>query len=363
MKNKNRPYKYNSKSRLTNSSSFPFKVNNIKNDPKKSLENTLTKFRIIEDVPPETESLDNSFLEGRNEKKEKRRKKRQKEIFKKNVEKQKSTEIVDKKIEEEKKEKEEPKIIKVEDFIDEEEIKRDKKISDTFTSRITFFRKMFLRISMICAVLLLLLVSSDYLRSALKKTTDRISNGSMNSSNVIDDNYLFVGGYHTSMFSFDTYGLDYHYVNVSGHDLTTSELLHDMKGMVYDYNPSIIFLEMGLADMNDRVSLDDFVNNYSRIIQYIKSNRPNAVIYMESVYPIRNKRTDNFLARDITNHDIQTINNSIKTLAEENDIVYLDIYSLLSKSDELNSKYTKDGVSLNEEGYREILKKVNNVIG
>ena len=75
---KNRPYKYNSKSRLTpNSQSFPFKVNSIKNDVVTNLENTLTKLRIIEEVPEETELLDDGFLEGRYDRKEEKKKKRQ----------------------------------------------------------------------------------------------------------------------------------------------------------------------------------------------------------------------------------------------------------------------------------------------
>ena len=77
---KKKPYKYNSKSRLTpNSQSFPFKVNTIKNDVKTNLENTLTKLRIIEEPVEEKESLDDSFLEGRFDKKEeKKRKKKEK---------------------------------------------------------------------------------------------------------------------------------------------------------------------------------------------------------------------------------------------------------------------------------------------
>ena len=61
---KKKPYKYNSKSRLTpNANSFPFKVNNMKNDAIKNLENTLTKFRIIEEPIEEKEELDKTRQE------------------------------------------------------------------------------------------------------------------------------------------------------------------------------------------------------------------------------------------------------------------------------------------------------------
>ena len=81
---KKKPYKYNSKSRLTqDSQSFPFKVNTIKNDVKTNLENTLTKLHIVEEPTLEKETLDNSFLEGRSDKKDEKKNKKKKTNSKK----------------------------------------------------------------------------------------------------------------------------------------------------------------------------------------------------------------------------------------------------------------------------------------
>ncbi len=322
---KNKPYKYNSKSRLTrNSQSFPFKVNTIKKDVKTNLENTLTKLHIIEDVTPEEEeSLDNSFLGGRGDNK---KKKKVKEI---------------------------------------NEVDSEKRLE-----RVTFFKKMFLTASAVCAAILILLFVSKFVGQKLShfyySTKSRIVVLDKKSSNAIDDNYLFVGDFHTRRYSFEKFGLDYHYVNNGNSTYNTSQLLNNMKDMVYDYNPSVVFIELGLLDLNSGMSDKDIIKNYGQIIDLIQKNRPNAVIFIESVYPI-NKNIESFnssiISGNITNDNIISLNKKLKSLAKEKKVEYLDIYSVISSNNELNRDYTDDGVTLNNKGYKVINKEIIKLLG
>ena len=368
MKNKNRPYKYNSKSRLTNSNSFPFKMNRSKVDPKKSLENTLTRLKIIEDDSKEIETLDDSFLEGRFDKKDEKKIKK-KNIFLKNRDnntKDKEESLIDS----------EPQIIKVEDItkdIEEskklqksQKEKKDKKIFD-FVSMIPILRKVFLSLSAICAIILVVLFAVNNLpriSNGIISTHNPVSRGK-GSSNSLDDNYLFVGDFHTSRLVFSEYGLDYHYVN-NGESHTTASVLSNMKGNIYDYNPSVIFLELGLLDLDRGVSKNEIINNYKKIVQYIKSNRPNAVIYVESIYPINRDLSsyrDGLLSKRVSNDEINAMNGLLKSFAIENDVQYLDVHSVLVTNGVLNPKYTNNGVYLNRNGYNAVLKEIKKVIG
>ena len=108
---------------------------------------------------------------------------------------------------------------------------------------------------------------------------------------VIDDNYLFVGDFYTKDFNFDDY--DYHYVKVCENDFTTKKVLDDLKNKVYRYNPSIVFIQLGIMDLNEDKSVDEIVNNMEEIIDNIKDNRPYTKIYIESLYQI-NKDADKF---------------------------------------------------------------------
>ncbi|MBR6136944.1 MAG: hypothetical protein IKQ06_02170 [Bacilli bacterium] len=347
---KNKPYKYNSKSRLTqNSQSFPFKVKSMKKDVKENLENTLTKLKIIDDTSKEEEKLEGDFLKDRFNKKNDKKKKDNNKEKEKVKEKDKSK---DKKEDKEK--------------IDNK-TKEKEKDNEKFIEKITFFRKLFLTMSLVCAILLLVLFGANFISkqfpNVFGSAKNRIIVKDKKSENIVDDNYLFVGDFYTKEFVFKNYGSDYHYVNVSTDTLTTQELLNHMKDMVYDYNPSVVFLEIGIMDMEIGVGEEEFIRNYGHIIDLIKSNRPNAVIIVESIYPLADGYEDGFFKGDITNKKIESRNKAIMNLAKTKDVEYLDLHSLLVKKGELNAKYTNDGIHLNKEGYQVLYQEINSIVG
>lgn len=179
----------------------------------------------------------------------------------------------------------------------------------------------------------------------------------------IDDNYLFVGDFYTDKFNFDN--LDYKYVKECGEDYTTDDILNDMKNKIYLYNPSIVFIQLGINDLDSGKSEDDIVDNISKIIDGIKENRPYAKIYIESLYPI-NKDVDDFdddiLDDEIDNELISSLNSKIKKITEEKKVNYLDIYSFISEDNKLSDKYSDNGIYLNEDGYMKILKEIKRVV-
>ena len=178
---------------------------------------------------------------------------------------------------------------------------------------------------------------------------------------VIDENNLFVGDFNTEKLEFSE---DFdNYVIEADEKMTTSDLLNDLKNKVYIYNPSAVFIQLGINDLNEGSSTDEIIENLKDIISGIKENRPNAKIYLESIYPI-NKDVDDYDDEiiDVDMEDIIEVNKEIKTLASSKKITYLDIFDILSAEDELNSDYTDNGVYINENGYKQILKKIRSVI-
>lgn len=178
---------------------------------------------------------------------------------------------------------------------------------------------------------------------------------------VIDENNLFVGDFNTEKLEFSE---DFdNYVIEADEKMTTSDLLNDLKKKVYIYNPSAVFIQLGINDLNEGSSTDEIIENLKDIISEIKENRPNAKIYLESIYPI-NKEVDDYDDEiiDVDIEDIIEVNKEIKTLASSKKITYLDMFDILSAEDELNSDYTDNGVYINENGYKQILKKIRSVI-
>ena len=49
-------------------------------------------------------------------------------------------------------------------------------------------------------------------------------------------------------------------------------------------------------------------------------------------------------------------------ITKKKDINYLDVYSMLEKKGALDLDYTDDGVNLNLDGYKQVMKVINKII-
>ena len=180
---------------------------------------------------------------------------------------------------------------------------------------------------------------------------------------VVDNNYLFLGDSITEQYDLKEYYEDYPVVNSGVSGDFTSSIVENMKKRVYDYNPSKVFLLIGINDLRNGKDVSEIVSNTKEIIELIKENRPYSEIYLESIYPI-NKTDDDKISdsvRDIEfdNEKIIEVNDLLKDLAKDEKITYVDLYNKLIDDDgNLNISYTKDGLHISSEGYECITKEL-----
>ena len=167
---------------------------------------------------------------------------------------------------------------------------------------------------------------------------------------VVDKNYLFLGDSITDYYNLDEYYNGKPVVNSGICGNTTTDILNNMDGRVYKYNPSKVFLLIGTNDLQKGKDNKEIVSNIEEIIKDIKRNRPSAKIYLESIYPVDEERSS---SQDRKNSDIKDINKKLKQYCCDNDIKYIDLYSKLVDKDGINleDKYSKDGLHLNSKGY------------
>lgn len=334
MKN-NKPYKQYSKERVY-SNNKSNKVNNLNSDfsknnknKKKKKEKVPTNIRIDMNRINDSESLDTSFLEGRIVKDEKKQKKVKEKVLK------------------------------------EDNAKKVKTIA--------FLRKVFLSLAVVCVILLVVIYAcnsfSEYYKkwgNNKKNVVDIDEKDYVDNSSLVDNNYLFLGDFNTYKFDFNSFGLDYHYVKISSNEYTTSNLLDKLKRDVYDFNPSIIFYELGVVDVNNGKSNEEIISNIEKAMKGIKENRPYAKVYIESLYPV-NKDVDNYddsiIGDSVTNDRIVELNKLIENKTGEMDVNYFDVYSVLVKGDRLNPDFTDNGVYLNNKGYERVLKEIDKIVG
>ena len=178
----------------------------------------------------------------------------------------------------------------------------------------------------------------------------------------VPDNYLFLGDSITDYYDLDKYYTDMPTVNSGKSGNTTEDILKDMKGRAYQYNPSKVFLLIGTNDFMHKTSNEDIISNIEKIIEGIKENRPKAEIYLESIYPV-NYGILPKLVGIRKNEDIQKINEELKKYCEKDNCTYIDMYDLLTDDDGNFSKdYTDDGLHPNDDGYEVITKELKKYI-
>lgn len=210
-------------------------------------------------------------------------------------------------------------------------------------------------ISIILNTVLLSVISSQY--SALNSEKNEHKE-ELKSLEKAYTNYLFLGDSITEYYDLGKYFPDMPVVNSGIAGDTTDDILNDMKGRVYDYNPSKVFLLIGTNDLRDEKSVDEVVDNIKKIIEEIETNRKEAEIYLESIYPV-NEEVNKKVVELRNNPDINEINDKIKKYAEEKNITYIDLHEkLINEEGLLEKKYTKDGLHLNEEGYEVVTEEL-----
>lgn len=171
---------------------------------------------------------------------------------------------------------------------------------------------------------------------------------------TIDDNFVFLGDSITNGYNLDKYYPEYPTVKSGVNGYKTQDILNNMNNMVYIYNPSKVFLLIGINDIHAGKSKEYIINNIEKIIDNIKENRKNAKIYVESIYPVNSKIRNNS-KNDFTIE----VNKAIKKLCKEKNIVYINIHDLLiDNNGDLKKKYTTDGLHLSEDGYKVVTKEI-----
>lgn len=171
-------------------------------------------------------------------------------------------------------------------------------------------------------------------------------------------NYLFLGDSITDFYDLDKYyeGLPVVNSGISGN--TTKDILNDMKNRVYNYNPSKVFLLIGINDLGNQKSADEIVSNIKEIITNINNNKPNAEIYIESIFPI-NKNIDEDLIKVKDNNSVIEVNKLLEKYCDEKGYTYINIYNkLLDEDGNFSEEYTDDGLHPNEKGYEIITKEL-----
>lgn len=130
---------------------------------------------------------------------------------------------------------------------------------------------------------------------------------------------------------------------------------------IIEKKPKKIFIMIGINDLN-RIDSEKTYSNYSNIIKKIKSSLPNSSVYIQSVLPVNNKIYDSAVDNHIDNKAVKVLNIELEKIAKIEQVKFIDLYSALSNNDQLEEKYTIDGIHLTGAGFAVWKEKINEFV-
>jgi lysophospholipase L1-like esterase len=128
---------------------------------------------------------------------------------------------------------------------------------------------------------------------------------------------------------------------------TTNGILNRIDEVV-DSKPQKLFLMIGINDVNRGEKVDEILNNYKLILTNFRERIPQTQVFIQSILPINNQKRPNKGVNSI----ILELNANLKNLAKQFSFQYIDLFSaFLDDNNQLDARYTTDGVHLNGQGY------------
>lgn len=131
------------------------------------------------------------------------------------------------------------------------------------------------------------------------------------------------------------------------------EYIDDLTGK----KPDNIFIMLGSDDM--LMPVDDpkefFINDLTKLINKIKEDLPDSKIYIQSITPV----TEEALAQEPRYEGIEEYNDSLKELATNLAVNYVDIGELVKENPSL---YAEDGIHFKKEFYQLWLQSISKIM-
>ncbi len=128
---------------------------------------------------------------------------------------------------------------------------------------------------------------------------------------------------------------------------TTVEGCAQMAEAIPQMSAKKVFVMVGVNNLGNWNYLKTIEKDYQRLIDALKDS--DIKLYIESILPV-------CASSKVDNAKVKEANQLIKKIAEENDCVYVDIYdSFLDENNEyMDSGLSKDGIHLNDKGYKKL---------
>lgn len=149
---------------------------------------------------------------------------------------------------------------------------------------------------------------------------------------------------------------------------TTDQFLAEIDTVLFDLEPSKVFINIGTNDINERSDgeywQDHLLKNYEKILRQVKQRLPETKVYMMAYYPVNEAvlRASGKLATR-TNAALLDTNVKLAELAKKYNYIYLDVNDgLKDENGALREDITVEGLHIYACGYESVFHVLKNYI-
>lgn len=164
--------------------------------------------------------------------------------------------------------------------------------------------------------------------SEIKKNKTNSQNNELVDNKTFFSNSVFFGDSLTEGFSAYEVLNASNVVGIIGLSLMQS---HTKIDKIINKNPKNIFIMLGTNDIEGNISKDVFINTYIKLIHKLKQNLPDSNIYVQSVFPVKNKVERKM--PHLSNSRITEYNDAVKNMTQLEKVTYVNLIPLLKSSD------------------------------
>lgn len=151
----------------------------------------------------------------------------------------------------------------------------------------------------------------------------------------------------------------------------TDDFLAEINTVLFDLEPSKIFINIGTNDMNVRQDGSDWnqhlLTNYKKILDQIKKRLPDTKVYMMAYYPVNPTVIENeFMAEMLkirTNDNLNMVNGQMEALAVKFGFHFIDANAgLRDDAGNLKAEFTKEGLHMYAGAYEIVYQNLKEYI-
>lgn len=143
---------------------------------------------------------------------------------------------------------------------------------------------------------------------------------------------------------------------------TTVDMLKVLDTMVFDLEPSKIFINIGTNDMNmPDFTKESLIERYESILNQIIKRLPLAKIYVMAYYPVNGEHDfgNEYMKEALkvrTNARIDEVNKEVEKMSQKLQVKFINVnQNLYDENKNLKKEYSIEGMHMYASGYRAIL--------